>query len=71
MISRCTSQTMHIGHLRYGKQMRQTGPKQVNFHSAVVQVVPGAMRGESVESLRRTWPELVRPQGNTGLWWDK
>ena len=37
----------------------------------LMQVIPGAMRGESVETLRQPWPELARAKGSTGLWWDK
>lgn len=35
------------------------------------QVLPGALEGASVESLRRPWPELLKADGGTGLWWDK
>ncbi|BDA48143.1 hypothetical protein COCOBI_11-4020 [Coccomyxa sp. Obi] len=37
----------------------------------LMQVIPGAMRGESVEAVRQPWPELARAEGSTGLWWDK
>jgi hypothetical protein len=35
------------------------------------QALPGALRGDSVASLRRPWPELCKARGGTGLWWDK
>lgn len=37
----------------------------------LMQIVPGAMRGDSVESQRQLWPDLTRAKGSTGLWWDK
>ncbi len=37
----------------------------------LMRVLPGVMRGDSVESLRMPWPELIRSNSSTGLWWDK
>ena len=31
----------------------------------------GWLHGDSTESLEKDWPDLLKANGSTGLWWDK